>query len=35
VFQKGAMQFDDDLIEHSANGIEVYAKMGEHCAVRA
>ncbi len=35
VFQKGAIQFDDDLIEHSANGIEVYAKMGERCALRS
>jgi phosphatidylserine decarboxylase len=31
VFQSGAIEFDADLLEHSANGIEVYAKMGERC----
>ena len=34
VFQQGAIEFDADLIEQSANGIEVYAKMGERCARR-
>jgi len=33
VFKKGAIQFDDDLNEHAANGHEVYAKMGERCGV--
>ncbi len=31
VFKKGAIQFDDDLNTHAANGREVYAKMGERC----
>ncbi len=31
VFQRNAIRFDDDLLQHSANGIEVYAKMGERC----
>ncbi|MFK7819587.1 MAG: phosphatidylserine decarboxylase, partial [Planctomycetaceae bacterium] len=35
VFQPGAIQFDADLTRHSANGIEVYAKMGERCGVSA
>lgn len=35
VFQRGAVEFDDDLIEHSAQGVEVYAKMGERCAIRS
>ena len=29
IFQKGKIQFDADLVKHSANGVEVYAKMGE------
>lgn len=33
VFQNGALRFDDDLLQHSADGIEVYAKMGERCGV--
>ena len=32
VFQRGAVEFDTDLLEYSAKGIEVYAKMGESCA---
>ena len=31
VYKKGAIQFDDDLNTHAANGHEVYAKMGERC----
>ncbi len=31
VFKKGAIRFDDDLLEQAALGREVYAKMGEHC----
>jgi phosphatidylserine decarboxylase len=31
VFQKGAIRFDDDLLEQAAQGREVYAKMGERC----
>ncbi|MEM8867245.1 MAG: phosphatidylserine decarboxylase [Verrucomicrobiota bacterium] len=33
VFKKGAIRFDADLLEQAARGIEVYAKMGEHCGV--
>ena len=29
LFQKGRIRFDADLLEHSANHIEVYARMGE------
>ena len=35
VFQKGAIQFDADLLEQAAVGREVYAKMGERCGVQA
>lgn len=35
VFKQGAIQFDDDLNTHAANGHEVYAKMGERCGVKA
>lgn len=35
VFKKGAIQFDDDLNVHAAEGREVYAKMGERCGVQA
>lgn len=35
VFKKGAIRFDDDLLEQAALGREVYAKMGEQCGVRA
>ena len=31
LFKKGAIRLDDDLIENSAKGIEVYAKMGQRC----
>ena len=31
LFQAGAVTFDNDLIEYSAQGIEVYARMGEAC----
>ena len=33
LFKQGALRFDDDLIEYSAQGIEVYAKMGERCGM--
>ncbi|MEN8663066.1 MAG: phosphatidylserine decarboxylase [Lentimonas sp.] len=33
VFKKGAIQFDEDLNTHAAEGREVYAKMGERCGV--
>ncbi|MFQ3224964.1 MAG: phosphatidylserine decarboxylase [Lentimonas sp.] len=33
VYQKGAIRFDDDLLEQAAAGREVYAKMGEQCGV--
>lgn len=33
VFQKGAIQYDADLLEQAAAGREVYAKMGERCGV--
>lgn len=29
IFQRGRIRFDADLLEHSANHIEVYARMGE------
>lgn len=29
LFRPGAIRFDSDLVKHSADGIEVYAKMGE------
>jgi len=35
VFKKGAIQFDEDLNIHAAEGHEVYAKMGERCGVSA
>ena len=35
VFRKNAIRFDADLIEHSHNGIEVYAKMGDRCGTVA
>ena len=31
VYKKGAIRFDDDLLEQAAHGREVYAKMGERC----
>jgi phosphatidylserine decarboxylase len=33
IYKKGAIRFDDDLLEHAAQGREVYAKMGEQCGV--
>lgn len=33
IFQKGRMQLDADLLEHAAQGCEVYAKMGERCGL--
>jgi phosphatidylserine decarboxylase len=33
VYKKGAIQFDDDLLEHAACGREVYAKMGDRCGI--
>ncbi|MDQ8207144.1 archaetidylserine decarboxylase [Coraliomargarita sp. SDUM461003] len=35
IYQKGAVQLDADLLEQAAAGREVYAKMGERCAVKA
>ena len=29
IFQPGKIKFDADLVQHSAGGMEVYAKMGE------
>ncbi|MBI3885817.1 MAG: phosphatidylserine decarboxylase [Opitutae bacterium] len=29
IFQPGRIRFDADLVQHSADGLEVYAKMGE------
>lgn len=34
LFQKGRIQFDDDLLQHSAQSTEVYAKVGERCGSR-
>jgi len=31
IFKRGAIRFDDDLLEHASQGREVYAKMGERC----
>ncbi len=31
IFNKGAVRFDEDLLENSAQGREVYAKMGQRC----
>jgi phosphatidylserine decarboxylase len=33
LFEKGAISFDPDLLEHSASGTEVYAQMGERCGI--
>ncbi|MCL4111987.1 UNVERIFIED_CONTAM: hypothetical protein GTU68_062418 [Idotea baltica] len=33
VFKKNAIQFDTDLVKHSADGIEVYTKMGDRCGI--
>ena len=33
VYKKGAIRFDNDLLEQAAAGREVYAKMGEQCGV--
>ena len=33
LYKKNVIQFDDDLLEHSSLGREVYAKMGEQCGV--
>ena len=33
LFEKGAITFDRDLLEYSAEGIEVYARMGERCGI--
>jgi phosphatidylserine decarboxylase len=33
VYKKGTIRFDDDLLQHAAQGREVYAKMGEQCGV--
>ena len=34
VFQRDAIKFDNDLLTFAADGIEVYAKMGECCGTR-
>jgi phosphatidylserine decarboxylase len=34
LFEKGAVRFDADLLEHSAAQREVYARMGDRCGVR-
>jgi phosphatidylserine decarboxylase len=31
IYKPGAIHFDQDLLEHAAQGREVYAKMGERC----
>lgn len=31
LFQAGCIRFDDDLLEHSAESTEVYARVGERC----
>jgi phosphatidylserine decarboxylase len=31
IYKQGAIHFDQDLLEHAAQGREVYAKMGERC----
>lgn len=33
IFQRGRIKFDDDLVEHSAGQLEVYARMGERLGV--
>lgn len=35
LFQKNAIRFDDDLLTHSKQAIEVYARMGERCGAVA
>ena len=35
LFQRGAIRFDADLLEHASHAIEVYARMGERCGCRA
>ena len=34
IFEPGRVRFADDLLEHSAQAREVYAKMGDHVATR-
>ena len=31
LFQAGRIEFDADLVAHSAEGLETYARMGEGC----
>ncbi|WP_269522123.1 phosphatidylserine decarboxylase [Coraliomargarita parva] len=33
IFPKGAIRFDADLLEFGAQGLEVYARMGERCGI--
>ena len=33
LFQPGKIKLDADLVKHSAEGLEVYARMGEHLGV--
>lgn len=35
IFQRGRIQFDDDLLVHAGEQREVYAKMGERCGAAA
>lgn len=35
LFQRGRVTFEPDLVEHSANHVEVYAKMGDRLGVAA
>ena len=35
LFERGRVRFADDLLEHGAVGLEVYARMGEAAAVAA
>lgn len=34
LFQKGGIWFDDDLLKYSAQSTEVYAKVGQQCALK-
>lgn len=35
IFQPGTIKLDGDLLTHTADGMEIYAKMGERCGVAA
>jgi phosphatidylserine decarboxylase len=34
IFQPGRIKFDEDLVRHSAEGFEVYARMGDRLGER-